>query len=200
MPAGGGDIVALENEELLRSLIETLGARGTGNVAGFSKVGIYWRCPACGRSKAEIARLDKNGNLLCAIVSHHDHFHDFEPGLEGAGAGAAYVVLARFQPTLICNDCNVVDAAAKKMVGAPGYFSFAPYEIAYFINVARNEGHKVDLAKAHTAYAAAQPGVGLLEEMLANARAGGDRGPEHISEPVNRVLAAARARMKPGGE
>lgn len=204
MAGAFGDNVALfriSNEDLLSSLQGSLGARGPGNVANFFKTEPWWHCPACCRSKPEIARLDKNGNLLCAIVSHHDHFAEYAAGdLEGAAWSLAELVLRRFPPTLICNDCNVVDSAAKKAIEAPGEFSFAPFEIAYFINVTRNAPHTVDRERAQTAYDCARLSVQLLREMLAETKAQQDGGPEHMSGPLNRVLTSVRARMKLGSE
>lgn len=35
-----------------------------------------WACPACGRTKEAIARPNKNNQLMCRLVDHHDHMKD----------------------------------------------------------------------------------------------------------------------------
>jgi rubredoxin len=202
MRSKDGDI-ATGNDELLADLQQVHGAREVTRetLRRFHEVSPDWRCPACCRSKAEIARLDKNGHLLCRIVSHHDHFTDFaRNSLEFEAWPVVEIAFKRFPPTLMCQDCNVADVAAKRVVDAPQEFSFAPHEITYFINVARNAPHTMNRAKVHIAYSAAHTGVELLRELLDDARRWRGAEPEHISEPVSRVLAAVRTRMQRGGE
>jgi hypothetical protein len=86
----------------------------------------YWRCPACRRTKRQILRRDsRNGKWHGEIVMHHDH---------GTESGRT----ARFQPVLICQQCNQVDAACK--FDRPD-FSLSPEEI-----------HRVILARPHCAH------------------------------------------------
>jgi rubredoxin len=47
-------------------------------------------------------------------------------------------------PTVICSDCNEADVKAKKMVGAPSPFSFAPADIGRFIVPAPQSSHRID--------------------------------------------------------
>lgn len=150
-----------------------MGARGFGNVMGFSKVPIDWRCPICCRSKAEMARLDKNGNLLCAIPEHHDHFadeaYDRLGDMVDEGGQMKIVIansFARFRPVYVCNDCNVVDCNAKCSVGAPSYFSFAPHEIACFIKVSPNQPHQLRPDAAQEVYDAAKHTMKILARRL----------------------------------
>jgi hypothetical protein len=200
MAGYSGDIAAA-NEALLLELKEALGARGFGNVSKFSDTWPDWRCPGCGRTKAEFARLDKNGNLLCATVSHHDHFENcVYKVLDLAAFSRMNQILRRFAPALVCNDCNVAEPAAKAAVGAPAEFSFAPYEIAYFIEVSPNRPHTLRRDRALAAYQAAVPGMALLGEMLRAARAAIDGAPEHVAGPVGRVLAAIRDKTQHGEE
>lgn len=150
-----------------------MGAQGFGNVMGFSKVPVDWRCPVCCRSKAEMARLDKNCNLLCAIPSHHDHFADEAyDRLKSAGdenwqmRTAFAESFSRFPPTLVCNDCNIADVQAKSSVGAPSYFSFAPHEIACFIEVKPNQPHQLKPAAAQEMYESLKPTMRILARRL----------------------------------
>jgi hypothetical protein len=173
----GADWELTKNAHLLMEIASRWGAESLGNVCGFFHVPRDWRCPCCCRNKSEIARLDKNGNLLCAIVRHHDHLEDnvrrvLRSSAEQRDRGsleARVISLVRFPPTLICNDCNVLDSAAKSIVGAPSYFSFAPYEIAAFVAPVANSPH--DVAAINTeqlqyAFRYAQPVLLLLLERL----------------------------------
>lgn len=139
------------NIDLLFDLCERHGARRPGDIANFMETHSEWRCRPCMRTKSEIARLDKNGRLLCQIVLHHDHFDEYVPddlrkslrsiGFAAESAGRDHLI--RFLPELICQDCNTADAAAKRVVGAPNVFSFAPHEIALFIQVTANQSHDI---------------------------------------------------------
>ncbi len=157
------------NVKLLFKIFRDLQANGLGTVPNFFDVPADWRCPCCFRSKAEFARLDKSGNLLCSIHWHHDHAIDaYTKHMQGdPGAWAALVQSClRFPRTLICNDCNTVEGNVKNEINAPEDFSFAPYEIASFISVRPNAAHVADRALADRAYAAAQPAKDLIRPRL----------------------------------
>jgi|GEM_PF-3360604 len=162
-----------KNARLLLQIKDEQGADGLGSIANFFDVEADWRCPCCLRDKSELARKDKNGNLLCALHRHHDHYvhciaHQVRkeflempgalPALEGS--------FVRFQDILICNDCNVAEPYAKNLVGAPEFFSFTPYEIAGFITVTVNAPHEVDPARAEAAFKAAEPSMKLISQRL----------------------------------
>ena len=118
-----------------------------------------WQCPACLRSKSQIARPNKNGDLMCRLVEHHDHMKDhlikeFEKisaGLdrvlasEAAGkfAKRSAPMVSAYDNTVICNDCNNADAVAKKLAGTHPSFSFSPAEILAFVIASPNAEHKV---------------------------------------------------------
>lgn len=205
MIAGAAD--AERNARLLCELKEARKADAFGNIARFFEVEPDWRCPACCRSKQEIARGDKNGNLLCAIVQHHDHFGDFAEEMldlrrleDWTVARAIRESLVRFAPTLVCDDCNVADPRAKLIVEERRPFSFAPYEIASFIRAKPNAPHDLDHDRVRAAHDAAQPAMALLgmrlrEALAVRRNAGGDAW-EHISAPAARVLANARLRAQ----
>jgi len=164
---------AEENAHLLYRLRTDIGAKGFGSIANFFNVSHSWRCPCCLRSKQEIARLDKNENMLCAIHSHHDHFldivHDRVRTLARGNwemSNSIVYSLQRFPETMICNDCNVAEPVAKLKAGAPEAFSFAPHEIASFIVVTANEPHTVDPDRAQIVYEAVVPSMKILAERL----------------------------------
>lgn len=119
-----------------------------------------WQCPACLRSKTQIARPNKNGDLMCRLVEHHDHMKDhlikeFEKisaGLDRVLANEAAEKFAKrsapmvsaYDNTVICNDCNNADAVAKKLAGTHPSFSFSPAEILAFVIASPNAEHKVN--------------------------------------------------------
>lgn len=194
------------NAELLLQLVRDHGAKGLGAIHWFFSTEHWWRCPCCFRSKDEIARLDKNDNLMCSFHEHHDHYCDaigrvvkVIPEAEGLPR-AMYDGLVRFPMVLICNDCNVAEPWAKNIVGAPPEFSFAPYEISSFIIVARNKAHDVDPERAQAAYALAVPAMGAISARLraiqSSIRKDGIEGFEPLIDPVSRVINLTRERMK----
>ena len=93
-----------------------------------------WRCPACGRSKYQLLRYkgglpvysDGNSgvasNLIAPLARHHDH----SQGYVEIGRG-------RFKETVICQDCNSAEGAARRMLNLPEDFSFSPTEIGQFV-------------------------------------------------------------------
>lgn len=198
---------AERNARLLLDLIREHGAREPGSIPGFFETGDRWHCPVCFRSKSEIARLDKNGNLLCAIHLHHDHFGDFAANKLPRGRGsnvlefeAGRVVrdsFYRFQPILICNDCNVAEGAAKKAARTVECFSFTPFEISGFIIVTPNAPHRIDSDAALRFYAAAKTVMSLYGDMLRKAiECSKDDSFEQIGGAAWRVLKAVREKMK----
>ena len=194
---------AEENAHLLYELRDRLGAKGFGSISKFFEVEPEWRCPCCHRSKPEIARLDRNGCLLCSIHEHHDHFdenvHERLPWSEiGDYRFRDSVIhsLVRFPPVWICNDCNVVEPAAKTAAGAPGKFSFTPYEIASFIVVTPNAPHKFEAGRVVQVYETALPAMKILADRLRAMRAAvqGDLNP--IGASFQRVLDQVRAKRE----
>lgn len=127
-----------------------------------------WRCPICERGKKKILR-EAGGVLLGRIVEHHDHIDQFleeESRAALAKAGQAEPsadvhrhikhrcgpFLERFQPTVVCEDCNVADPAAMADCRGHGvgleFFSFSPLEIASFIKTRPGEGHEIEFSTA----------------------------------------------------
>ena len=184
-----------DSARLMVRLMRDLGASDLGAFGNFFEVEPDWRCPCCFRSKPEMARLDKNGNLLCSIHWHHDHFSDYISssirevlGQEMGAWAAIRDSFVRFPGTLICNDCNVAEPVAKNIVAAPEQFSFTPYEIASFIIVDMNAPHRLDAERAHEAYDAAIPAMKLISKRL---RAINDAVRSEPSSPPEAIAAAA---------
>lgn len=100
-----------------------------------------WRCPGCDRNKFELLRWTTRfprspkafKDWMAGLHRHHDHSVDhFERGTR------------RFVETVICDQCNAADGAAKRILKLPAKFSFAPPEIRAFV-VARPHGkHQIN--------------------------------------------------------
>lgn len=122
----------------------------------------HWQCPCCLRLKADIARLSTDRVLLCKIDLHHDHLVDLAKQMFRATAdetlseetrrmrtrarSAAFGLIERFTPTLLCEDCNHADGDMKAALGQeiPPHFSFSPAEIARFVKPKPNASHDID--------------------------------------------------------
>lgn len=127
-----------------------------------------WECPGCGRKKAEIVRLNRHGELMCILMEHHDHMVDaleeyfvlhstsgaevVADALCGTFARRSADMVSAYDRTLMCQDCNSADPAAKKLVGAPKYLSFSPAEIRRFVIARPNEDHRIDEDAARAVY------------------------------------------------
>ncbi len=62
----------------------------------------------------------------------------------------------RFPTTLTCGDCNSADGAAKRRLGLPEKWSFAPNEIRQFVSVKPHSGKTtIDYQIAQAIYDAA---------------------------------------------
>jgi rubredoxin len=123
-----------------------------------------WTCPGCRRGKRDIARLTDKGKLMCRLVEHHDHMADlveaeFERQCKTHGkvvadefakrfAKRASQMVAAYDNTIICDDCNTVDPKAKREVGAHKDFSYSPQEISQFVKARPNVPHEIDREQA----------------------------------------------------
>jgi hypothetical protein len=119
-----------------------------------------WKCPACNRSKHEIARLNSHGEVMGHLVVHHDHMDryvelrlndriaamkEFQATWDSKRfAERAAPAIAAFDPAIICEDCNNADSAAKKLVKAHDGFSFTPTDISRFAVAAPHKPHTID--------------------------------------------------------
>lgn len=61
---------------LTRELAGRFGTQSVDMTFGWACTPMDWLCPACGRAKPEIVRLNTNGHLMCRLVEHHDHMKD----------------------------------------------------------------------------------------------------------------------------
>jgi hypothetical protein len=130
---------------------------------GFLEKPSEWICPACGRSKSQIVAPGRNVNVICCIYRHHDHIADligeivtgYVPwvarDVQGWRERSDLVEelerrFCRFSPVDICQACNNADAAAKKIVDAPRWFSFSPHGIRNLIKPAHpyTVAHEID--------------------------------------------------------
>ena len=123
-----------------------------------------WECPACGRKKEKIVRLNSKNLLMCRLVAHHDHMQNLlvkeftkksvsmkmvlaDQAAERFAKRSAAMVSA-FDRTIICNDCNNADTKAKLSVGTHYAFSYSPNEIRSFVLARDNVDHEIDYEKA----------------------------------------------------
>ncbi|WP_143750545.1 MULTISPECIES: hypothetical protein [unclassified Mesorhizobium] len=136
-----------------------------------------WACPCCHRTKPQIVRVSAAGVLLCELESHHDHlgdkagklFEEINPKTEEREfniqiSHAKYGMLQfveRFQRTLICIDCNLVEGKAKKALGSDiePDFTFSPREIATFIRASDNRVHELDMAAVRLIWDRVKPDI-----------------------------------------
>jgi rubredoxin len=149
---------------LTKAMVKSYGCTGVDMDTLWAFTPTSWKCPSCQRSKVEIARPNKNGDLMCRLVEHHDHMKDLllrkfqsisanmervlaDEAAEGFAKRSAPMVSA-YDNTVICNDCNNADAAAKKHVRAHASFSFSPQEILEFVITVPGAEHRIDRAIA----------------------------------------------------
>jgi hypothetical protein len=114
----------------------------------------FWTCPACARSKYQIMRWTKRFinhydgtktsyfGWMAGLHGHHDH------GTHKNG----YTAPARFEATIICDQCNSSDGIAKRNLDLPKDFSFSPSEISAFVASRPHGRHKLDLNRARELY------------------------------------------------
>lgn len=97
-----------------------------------------WTCPGCGRSKYQIMRWTKRFprspnafmDWVAALHKHHDH------SVNNYGNRHP-----RFPTTVICDQCNAADGAAKRKLQLPKDFSFSPQEISLFVQASPHDKH-----------------------------------------------------------
>lgn len=149
---------------LTRALAERFGAESVDMTFGWACTSMEWTCPACGRSKPEIVRLNTNGHLMCRLVEHHDHMKDlvkaeFERQCKAQKvivadefakrfAARASQMVSAYDNAIICDDCNAADPMAKAAVGTHKDFSFSPQEIRRFVRPRLNVPHQIDVEEA----------------------------------------------------
>jgi hypothetical protein len=115
-----------------------------------------WACPACKRTRFQIMRWAKRfpnspNSFYGWIAPLHRH-HDHSVPMFG-------IRKPRFPETVLCDQCNSADGAAKRRLGLPENFSFSPEEIGKFVTASPHERHKLDLAMARSIHTGLSPGL-----------------------------------------
>lgn len=146
------------------ALVEMFQASGIDMTLLWAITPQNWECPACGRKKEKIVRLNSKNLLMCRLVAHHDHvknllvkeFTDKSVSMDRVLADQAAerfakrsaVMVSAFDRTIICNDCNNADTKAKRFVRTHYAFSYSPNEIRSFVLARSNVDHEIDYEKA----------------------------------------------------
>lgn len=148
-----------------KELVKRFCAKGVHMNRHWVQRGFNWSCPSCNRTKSEIVRLNKHGDLSCQLHEHHDHTPDIANELfTHASINKVSVVADKiseefvrkisdafesYSPTVICVDCNNADTVAKEAASAHKWFSFSPKDIGEMIEARANREHivNIDMAK-----------------------------------------------------
>ncbi|WP_291878967.1 hypothetical protein [Caulobacter sp.] len=118
-----------------------------------------WTCPGCGRTPFEIlrwaVRFPRTPNAFEDWVGgyHTHHDHGVDDVRFGRATGPA---VARFPETVMCEQCNSADGAAKRKLGLRRDFSFAPWEIRRFVTAMPHSAHTIDYEMAEALYRQAE--------------------------------------------
>jgi hypothetical protein len=78
---------------------------------------------------------------MAPLHKHHDH--SVELGSNGQ---------PRFPETVVCDQCNAADGAAKRKLKLPNTFSFSPMEIAAFVVATPHAKHTINYELARAIY------------------------------------------------
>lgn len=133
---GKGELTSLDGvmSPLSTALTVRLGSMRFDMNSWWVKTPQNYLCPACGREKIDLARLNTKQEIMCHLVEHHDHMQDvlkrrFQEisvkrevvvADEHAEKFAKYsaTMISAYENTLICVDCNNADVMAKKASAA----------------------------------------------------------------------------------
>ncbi|MBJ6801503.1 hypothetical protein [Geomonas propionica] len=149
---------------LTQRLLLKLGATGVDMTEYWIRTPQHWTCPACDRNKEQLVRKNSHNQLMCKLVSHHDHMQDLLlERFRSTSASLSKVVadevaerfarravsmVASYDNTLICQDCNAADASAKKAAGTHPKFSYSPSEIKRIVVSKSNSPHDINASIA----------------------------------------------------
>lgn len=151
--------------------------------ANWASTPTWWSCPACGRDKAKIFRLSSTNVLLARLDWHHDHLEERLKPMLKAKFGEKWVdrvlpatgrlqdrlnaMIARFEPGLVCIDCNNVDGRFKaEFDDISPWLSFSPKEIRTFITPRPHMEHEIDFKAARNLYETLLPKIAARESLL----------------------------------
>lgn len=165
-----------------QQLLRRFGASHVDMTTWWVRTPPHWSCPACGRPKAELVRINKNGDLMCRLVEHHDHMADvLERKFREHSIAREHVVaddvaqefakrsatmVSAYDRTIICNDCNNSDPRAKALVAAPADFSFSPAEIRQFVSAQPNQDHEINVGEARRVWKECRPSFDLRMKII----------------------------------
>jgi len=117
-----------------------------------------WRCPGCARSKFEIlrwtVRFPKSPAPFEGWVGGYARHHDHGTDAVRYGRVRPDGRISRFADTIICEQCNSADGTAKRKLGLPAEFSFAPHEIRQFVTATPHGFHAIDFDAARRLFEA----------------------------------------------
>ena len=119
-----------------------------------------WVCPGCGRNTFQILRWTLLYPKSPAPFEgwaggyHRHHDHAVDPFRYGQ---SPVPVTPRFSETIICEQCNSADGAAKRKLGLPSGFSFAPHEIRMFVTATAHGFHVVNYDVAAAIHRGVEP-------------------------------------------
>ena len=141
-----------------------------------------WICPCCGRTKFQVSRVGKKGQILAKLVVHHDHMGEamkaaFHSAFEAAGTRVEQIdgwrlvermgdAFAAYAEVLVCEDCNNADTEAKKLAGSPSYFSFSIGQIRRLIVSGDHRPHLVESTRAGEVWEEAEPAYELRMNLI----------------------------------
>jgi hypothetical protein len=154
---------------------------------GFSEKEPSWICPGCGRSKPQIVAPGPNVDVVACVYRHHDHIEDLiarlldrelpKPLSPDERVGRRHLKaelmrrFCRFKAVDVCHACNNVDTPAKKIVGAPWWFSFSPRGIRNVIRPPEPYAshHEIDLDRLRVVWDQVWSEIEGLEERVTRA-------------------------------
>ena len=141
-----------------------------------------WTCPCCQRTKFQVSRSGGKGQILAKLVIHHDHMGEalraaFLRAFRKSGTDTAQIdgsrlvdrmgkAFAAYEEVLLCEDCNNADTKAKKLLGAPSFFSFSVSQIREFIRPGDHRSHEVDVAQARQTWDSAKGAYELRMRLI----------------------------------
>jgi hypothetical protein len=116
-----------------------------------------WRCPSCHRTAHECIRWMRLNELSWRIGYRDEFMMGFTVDLRRYACRAGELNRTwrrRFDPTLLCSDCETINKSAKRKLGLPPAFNFSPEELGLFSFCLPYSGHmEIDYDLAYQLYA-----------------------------------------------
>lgn len=118
---------------------------------------IGWRCPSCRRTAHECVRWTRINELSWRIEHRDEFMMGFTVELRRYACRAWELNRTwrrRFEPVVICSDCEKINYYAKRRLRLPQAFNFSPEEIEHFSLCLRHSGYtEIDYGLAYKMYA-----------------------------------------------